>query len=169
MIRWLATGVLVFVASCASSPEWDAKRDTEGEREAIYEAAVRWLVSNYQPSRWTPEPSAVCLVVGWRFRTVQALSSRKDEYDPPSTLIRRLRDVDPPVLPISDCGWDEEVHEVVRTTGEKAMSLGIGYPSWVTANLAYVPVTFRETGLKRNSYRCSLTRGLEGWRVRKCV
>jgi hypothetical protein len=156
------------ISSCAPKATWGG-RSTERDRESIYAASARWLVANYRPSLWTRNPTAICLIVGWNDQRVMRSANRFARYDPTPSLINRLGDVRPPVIPISKCGWDEALHEVVLKSGEKAVSLGISHPEWSTPNLAHVVVTFRETAQLQLQYECSLTRTPEGWRLRKCV
>jgi len=141
--------------------------------QLVQVATVRYIARHYDPNDFLGEPKAFCLVVSesaWnREMIATAMSGRNSDLDPPTTLLARLRDVQPRVVPISQCQWGSSLEEVLTDSGERAVSLGVGYPNWVTPNLARLSVTVRENQQVWYRYQCSLERGPEGWGVRQCV
>jgi hypothetical protein len=163
-----AAWVTVLLLGCASSPKWGGG-STAREERGIYESTVRYLIANYRTSRWTVEPDAYCLVVGRREAVARTMAERGPEWDPDPALLGILADIRPEVIPISECGRNDQVREVRRETGTPVVTLGVGYPRWSTPDQAEVDVAVRESASQRNAYTCTLRRNVDGWTVRRCL
>lgn len=163
----------VLLSACATSEEVWGGRTAVVETQAVQAVTVRWLAQNYEPSQFLGDPKAVCLVVadavGRRDFTATAQAARSTDMDPTPLMLSRLRDVRPPVVPISECRHGDDLAEVLVDTGERAIVLGVGYPTWVTPDLARIGATIRENPRNWFRYRCSLTRGPDGWELRRCT
>jgi hypothetical protein len=164
---------VVMLSGCATSQEVWGGRTAERETQEVQIATVRWLAANYEPSEFLGTPQAICLVVAERVgrRDISAArqSARNSNMDPPPNLLSRLRGVRPTVKPISDCVYGDDLSEVLADTGERAIVLGVSYPTWVTPNLARVSATLRENQQTWYRYNCSLVREVDGWEIRRCT
>ena len=172
-MKRLLFAALAVSSGCATTQEVYGGRTASRETQAVYVATVEFLAENYDPSEFLGEPRAICLVVadvvGRRDVEATAQSARPKDMDPPATLLSRLRGVRPAVRPISDCVYGDDLAEIVRSTGERAIVLGISHPTWVTPNLARVSATLRENQRTWYRFNCSLVRGPEGWAIRRCT
>ncbi|MCH7532930.1 MAG: hypothetical protein IIB36_14400 [Gemmatimonadetes bacterium] len=172
-MKRLTTLCLIALGACATSQDVWGGRIAARETQAVQIAAVRYIAEHYEPSEYLGQPEAICLVVGQqagrRDRIATALAARSEDMDPPASLLSRLRQVRPRVLPISACRWGEDLSEVLVDSGARAIALGISHPQWVTPNLARVTATLRENQRIWYRYRCSAERGPDGWTIRRCL
>ena len=161
------------LGACAASQEVWGGRTPARETQAVQGAAVRYLAEHYDPSDFLGKPEAICLVVGQRAgrrdRIATAIAARSEDMDPPASLLSRLAQVRPRVLPISACQWGDNLSEVLVESGARAIAIGISHPQWVTPNLARVTATIRENNHTWYSFRCSAEREPEGWTIRDCL
>ena len=164
---------LFALSACATRQDVFGGRTAGREAQAVQGAAVRFLAEHYDPSEFLGHPEAICLVVGQqagrRDRIATALAGRSEDMDPPSSLLSRLGQVRPRVLPISACQWGVDLSEVLVDSGARAIAMGISHPQWVTPNLARVTATLRENNNIWYRYRCSAERGPDGWTIRECL
>jgi len=164
---------LVTLSGCATSQEvWGGRTQTR-EVQGVQAAAVRYFADNYDPADYLGEPQALCLVLGrpeWSLdRDALQRSARTDEMNPTPAFLSSLKNVRPRVVPIADCVWGEDLSEILKDSGERAIALGVSHPRWVTPNLARFTVSLRENPRKRFGFQCSASREPEGWRVRQCI
>lgn len=162
---------LLVLAGCSSSRTPFQGATTSGDEAAVHEAVIRFIARNYQSSARAGTPRAWCLAVGRRSGlTYNAFMRGSDEpWNPSARLLSRLTDVEPRVLPVSECGQDAGLQERILETDEPAVLLVVSHPVWETAETASVFVGMRENPSQEDRARCRLVRGPEGWSVRDCV
>lgn len=168
----LAAGLLALaLAGCGTAGTPFDPRSTAGEEMAVQETVIRFVTGHFRPRARAGAPAAWCLAVGRRVsRALNPARRGEDEtYVPGQRLLQRLRDISPPVVPVSDCGVDESQQERLSETGEPAILLLISHPIWETQQNAIVELYTRETPNDVDGARCRLVRGVEGWRIRDCV
>ena len=171
-MRALSLALLVAVTACFSNRPVFGGRGGVQETFNVQAQVVSWLVRNYQSSESLGTAKAFCVVaadLGGNQLIALSMVTRPTDYDPPARLMGRLRSRDPAVLPISRCRRDDELVERLVDGDDRAVVVGVGYPFWVTANLARLQVVVRESANVSYSYGCSIERGREGWAVRNCI
>jgi hypothetical protein len=137
---------------------------------AVYEAAARYLVRHYVPNPAVDGPvAALCLTVGRQARVPVRQQKRETEWDPDPELLRRLRGAEHPVVPVSQCGWDEHLREVHLPTGGRGVVVALGHPSWVSRASVYLEVTSRESESYAFRYGCRLSWSVDQWSVDHCL
>ena len=88
---------------------------------------------------------------------------------PSRRLISQLNDVEPTVVPVSDCSWNSEVEEIYLPTDSAAVLLQVDEPDFDSPDVASVRVLTRESRAYAFSYRCDIVRDEPSWRIVRCV
>lgn len=163
--------MMVGLAACGGASGSPFTGSAPAEENAVYEAVVRFVASNYQPRAQAGPPAAWCLAVGRRAFRASDPNARdpEEDWEPSARMLARVADVQPPVRPVSHCGQGRGTEEVLEETGEPAILMLISQPSWETQEVANLEVRMRESPVAFDRARCRLVRGVEGWRIRDCV
>lgn len=163
--------IAIGAAACStSSPGFRAGGAEQGELE-VHAAVVRFVAEHYQAAGRAGPPQAWCLAVGRRSR-LAANEFRRDAGEPwmPSRrLLARLSDLQPPVIPVSECGHDDGQQERVLETNQPAVLIVVSHPVWETHETARVQVAMRESPTQSDVAVCRLVLRAEGWAIRDCV
>lgn len=130
------------------------------------------MTRHYGPSGFLGEVASFCILAadqgGSQWRAL-SMVDRPEELDPQPGLMGPLRSLNPPAIPISRCVRDEQLVERVASSGDRAVVLGVGYPDWITPNLARVQAVVQESASLRLRYGCSVERDVLGWSVTRCI
>lgn len=168
---FLAATSLLLMGCSSSGSRWSDLRGGESVELVLYEATARFITSFYVPSERVEVPAAFCLAVGRRSAQVlrQKRRSPDETWEPTRLLLSRLADVEPPVVRVSECEWNDEVEEVHRPSERPAVVVRISHPSFASPTTASVQVDTRESATYRFGYRCDLARRAGEWVVERCV
>lgn len=157
------------VGACGGQMDWSAMSPQRTEI-AVYTSTARFMITNYRPSGRTGVPAAFCLVVGRRENVARGQRARESHrWDPARELLLKLSDLPTPVVPISECEWNNNLEEIHRPTGGRAVVLGISQPLWTREDFATVRVTTRENSTYRGSWTCNVRLHVADWEVLDCV
>jgi hypothetical protein len=139
--------------------------------QGVYEAVVRYIHAYYDPPSWNPSPVAWCLATDRRASTVlrEREAAERTPWAPPARLLVSLRDLDPPVRPIDDCGRNDDQEERLRDGGGPAVVLALEHPVWESPEYARVSAWTRQDRRASNRFSCRVARTLESWVVRECI
>lgn len=169
--RWIL-GVMIVGWGCSSTPaNWSNAGGPAVAEAQIYETVVRYITRYYVPSGNTPTPAAFCLAVGRR----SAQASGQSRRDPGEIwvasrqLLGRMADLDPPIVPASDCAWNESAEEIHVPSGERAVLLTVGHPTFSASARASTTVRTRENESYAFRHVCELRLESFGWTVRRCL
>lgn len=170
--RLLVTAASITVWACSSTPDnWSNVGGTAATEAQIYETTVRYIAQHYDPFDGAPAPVALCLAVGRR--SAQALGqARRGEGEPwvaSGRLIARMADLDPPVVPVSQCEWNAAVEETHVPSGRAAVVVTVDRPTFSTPVRASTTVRTRQNASYAFRYRCDLDLEGFGWVVRRCL
>lgn len=163
--------LLLGTVGCGTAGTPFQEGSTSGNEVAVHAAVVRFITTHYEPAARAGTPAAWCLAVGRRAgQAVNSFRREADEpWNPSPRLLSRVSEVEPRVIPVSQCGQDDGLQERVLETDEPAVLLILSHPSWDTHETATVVVGMRESPTFQDRAVCRLTRGSDDWRVRDCV
>jgi len=128
------------------------------------------MIEHYRASGRTGEPAAFCLVVGRREEVARGQQVREsDRWDPGRQLLLNLSDLATPVVSISECEWNNNLEEIHRPTGRRAVVLGISQPIWTREDFATVRVSTRENRTYHGRWSCNVRLHVGEWQVLDCL
>ena len=167
MVRMML--LVAVVGACGGQMDWTAMSPQRTEI-AVYTSTARFIIEYYQASERTGEPAAFCLVVGRREGVARRQRAREsDRWDPARELLLNLSDLRTPVVPISECEWNNNLEEVHRPTGGRAVVLGISQPTWNREDFATVWVSTRENSTQYDRWSCNVRLHVGDWEVLDCL
>lgn len=159
--------VLLFLG-CGGGPDWPTPVSGDPNLE-VYDTTIRYIHRFYDPGPGLDLPAAWCVAVGRR-STVPLGEARRDErWHPGEALLRRLADLRPRVVPVTDCRWDSDLVEIYIPTQERAVAMSVSRPVYGTPESARVQVTTRESDRYRGSFDCRLKQSTDEWEILDCL
>lgn len=170
--RVLVLALVLSAGGCAAPrANWSDVGGVAQAEAEIYEVTLRYVTRYYDPSGRAPGPAAFCVAVGRR--SAQALRDARRSEDevwvPSVRLLSRLGDLHPPVVSIVECEQNDEVEEIHRPTGDRAVVVTVERPTFESPDRAITQVRTRENASYVFSYRCELRRRDFGWEMRLCL
>lgn len=169
--RWLLGLVIAGLGCSSTAANWSSAGGPAATEAQIYETVVRYVTRHYAPGGNTTGPAAFCLAVGRRSAQAFGQSRR----DPGETwvasrqLLGRMADLDPPIVPASDCAWNESAEEIHVASGERAVLLTVDHPTFSSSVRASTAVRTRENASYGFRHLCELALESSGWMVRRCL
>ncbi len=172
MWRGAVVAALVAAGGCASgSSGWSELGGPQATEMAIQEQAIRYVISYYEPSSSAVPPQAYCVAVASRSSNSVSRRNLDDTeiWIPNRRMVARLGDIEPGVVPASECGRNDDVEVIYGEEAVPAVLISVSRPRFASADQATISVGTRESAVYSFRYSCDVVRSGFGWSVRRCI